>query len=83
MSKTDNEKILDKLKAKVLEEFPEASPRDAMLVSGFAALFIKAPPDIKVLMEVTLMELIAEAKKLNDIARNKEKKSVGKKNILN
>jgi hypothetical protein len=59
------EKSLRKLEAKILEEFPEASPFDAMVLSGFVALYCLAPEQIKEFLYKTIRDSISESQKMN------------------
>ena len=62
---TDQEKLLKKLEAAILEAFPEASPRDAMIMSGFVAIYCTALPDVKEFFTIVIRETLADAKQLN------------------
>ena len=62
---SSEEKTLKKLEAKILEEFPEASAHDAMILSGFVALYCLAPIQIKEFLEKTIRDGISEGYKMN------------------
>lgn len=59
------EKVLNKLESKILEEFPEASAYDAMILSGFVALYCLAPPQVKEFLSQIIKNGLNEAKEIN------------------
>lgn len=62
---TDHEKMLKKLKSSVAEAFPEANDHDAMLMSGFVALYCTATEEVKIFLKAVIIEALADAKKIH------------------
>ena len=67
----NNEDFLKRLEADIMKAFPESSPRDAMILSGFVGLFCTAQEDIKVFLTAIIREGLADARIMNQAAMRK------------